>query len=114
MSNQQPKNPTIFISYSHQDEDWKNRLTTHLAVLEKQGILDFWDDRQISGGDDWLPEIEQALENAAVAILLISANFLASDFIMGKEVPELLRKRQEKGVRIMPLIVKPCTWQQVN
>ena len=66
--------PSVFISYSHKDEEWKDRLVTHLGVLEKEGLLDLWDDRKIEVGDDWRPEIEKAIERADIAILLISAN----------------------------------------
>ncbi|MGB2804671.1 MAG: toll/interleukin-1 receptor domain-containing protein, partial [Candidatus Zixiibacteriota bacterium] len=100
----------VFISYSHKDEEWKDKLVTHLDVLQKQGLLEIWEDRQIAGGDEWYPEIEKAIKSAHVAILMISANFLTSEFILGKEVPELLKRRQKDNLRIMPLIVKPCAW----
>jgi tetratricopeptide (TPR) repeat protein len=104
----------VFISYSHKDEDWKNRLQTHLAVLEMQELLSVWDDRKIAGGEDWYPEIEQAIQSAHVAILLISADFLSSKFIQGKEVPPLLQRRKNEGLRVIPLILKPCAWQAVE
>jgi predicted nucleotide-binding protein len=100
--------PKVFISYSHKDEAWKNRLQTQLTVLERQGLLSVWEDRQIAGGDEWYPEIEQAIESAQVAILLISADFLGSKFILGKEVPPLLERRKKEGLRVIPLILKPC------
>ena len=106
--------PTVFISYSHRDEDWKDRLVTHLGVLANEGIVDVWDDRRIEAGDDWQPEIEAAIDKAAIAVLLISANFLTSKFILGEEVPKLLKRRTEQGVRVIPLIVKPCAWTQVK
>jgi len=106
--------PSVFISYSHKDEEWKDRLVTHLGVLEHEGILDVWEDRRIEAGDDWKPEIENAINKAAVAILMISANFLTSKFILGEEVPKLLKRRTEEGVRVIPLIVKPCAWTQVK
>jgi len=107
-------NPTVFISYSHKDEEWKDRLLTHLGVLQEQNLLDIWEDRQIAGGDDWLPEIENALNRANIAVLMISANFLTSKFILGKEVPELLKRREKDNLQIMPLIVKPCAWEAVS
>src|SRR4051812_14843489 len=73
--------PSVFISYSHQDEDWKDRLVTHLGVLQKQEILEIWDDRKIDSGDEWYLEIQRALEAAKVAVLLVSANSLTSNFI---------------------------------
>lgn len=106
--------PKVFISYSHKDEDWKNRLQTQLAVLESQGLLSVWEDRKIAAGDDWYPEIERAIESAHIAILLISADFLSSKFIQGKEVPPLLERRKKEGLRVIPLILKPCPWQTVG
>lgn len=106
--------PSVFISYSHKDEEWKNRLETHLRVLEMQEIFNVWEDRQIEAGDDWYPEIENAINNATIAILMISANFLSSKFIVGEEVPKLLERREKEGIRVIPVIVKPCTWTRVS
>lgn len=106
--------PSVFISYSHKDEEWKDKLVTHLSVLQEQGLLHIWEDRRIAVGDDWLPEIQKAIQSAHVAILMISANFLTSKFILGKEVPELLKRREKHNLRIMPLIVKPCAWNTVD
>lgn len=106
--------PTVFISYSHKDEAWKDRLVTQLKVLQMEKMLDVWEDRQIAGGDDWQPEIEKAIERASVAIFLISADFLTSGFIRDEEVPQLLERRQKQGLRIIPLILRPCAWQRVK
>jgi tetratricopeptide (TPR) repeat protein len=105
--------PNVFISYSHKDETWKDRLQTQLAVLEMEGLLSVWEDRQIDLGDDWYPEIEAALNTSDVAILLISADFLTSKFIRGEEIPRLLKRREQEGIRVIPLIIKPCLWQKV-
>lgn len=105
--------PKVFISYSHKDEDWKNRLQTQLEVLQMEGLLSIWEDRQIEIGNQWLPDIELALNTADVAILLISADFLVSKFIRGQEVPRLLERREKEGIRIIPLILKPCPWRKV-
>ena len=104
----------IFISYSHKDEDWKDRLHTQLAVLELEGYLSTWDDRKIKPGKDWLPEIKSALNQADVAIMLISADFLTSEFIRTKEIPTLLERREREGVWVIPLIVRPCRWQNIE
>ncbi len=64
--------PSVFLSYSHKDEVWKDRLRTHLGVLEKQGLLETWDDRRIGAGSDWFEEIQAAMARASVAVLLIS------------------------------------------
>jgi hypothetical protein len=74
--------PTVFISYSHKDEEWKDRLVIHLGVLSHQGLLDLWDDRRIGAGEDWYQEIHEAMNAASVAVLLISPAYLASEFLL--------------------------------
>jgi len=106
--------PQVFISYSHQDEAWKDRIQAHLGVLARQGLLSVWDDRQIQAGQDWLPAIEQSMASCRVALLLISVDFLNSRFIESQEVPSLLKRRQAEGVRVIPVILKPCAWPRVE
>lgn len=106
---------TVFLSYSHKDEAEKEALLTHLAVLQRGAeLVEVWSDDQISGGEAWEAAIENAVSNAGVAILLITANFLSSEFILGKEVPELLRRREEEGVRVIPVIAKACAWREID
>src|SRR5512144_407460 len=95
----------VFISYSHADEEWLERLKRHLKPLVREGYLDFWDDTHIHPGDDWQQEIRTALDKAQVAVLLISADFFASDFIDENELPPLLAAAQADGVRILPVIL---------
>ncbi|MCP5108730.1 MAG: toll/interleukin-1 receptor domain-containing protein, partial [bacterium] len=95
------------------DEDWKNRLLTHLEVMGIENRVSVWDDRRIQAGDEWLPKIEKMLHEAEAVILLISADFLASYFIQKVEIPRLLERRKTEGLRIFPLIMKPCAWQFV-
>ncbi|HEV7505554.1 MAG TPA: pentapeptide repeat-containing protein [Thermoanaerobaculia bacterium] len=102
--------PSVFLSYSHKDERWKDRLKTHLGVLE----LDAWDDHRIEGGADWFEEIQDAMVRASVAVLLISEHFLTSKFILGEEVPLLLQRRREEGLPVIPVIVRSCAWDQVK
>ncbi len=106
--------PTVFISYSHRDEDWKKRLVTHLDVLRAQGLINIWEDRQIEAGADWHKNIQEAMSAASIAVLLISANSLTSDYILNDEVPPLIERRAKEGVRIFPLVVEPCAWQAVK
>ena len=101
----------IFISYAHSDKKWLERLEKHLKVLAKHiGPIEYWDDTKLKGGDKWKIEIENAIKKANVAILLISTDFLSSDFISTDELPPLLRKAEEEGTRILPLIVSPCAF----
>lgn len=98
----------IFISYSHKDQDYLERLMVHLKPLKKKGIIDPWIDTRLKIGDKWKSEIEAALKHASVGILLVSADFLASDFIVENELPPLLGAAEDKGTLIIPIIVKPC------
>jgi hypothetical protein len=95
----------IFISYSHADKEWLERLQRHLKPLVRDGYLDCWDDTHIQPGDDWKEEIRTALDRAQAAVLLISADFFASDFIDETELPPLLTAAEAKGVRILPVIL---------
>jgi hypothetical protein len=104
----------VFISYSHKDEDWKDRLVIHLGVLQQEDLLDLWDDRRIGAGEDWYQEIQDAMDAASVAVLMVSANFLTSNFIRQEEVPRLLERRDKEGMRIFPVIIKPCAWKRVK
>lgn len=98
----------VFISYSHLDSSCLDRLLVHLKPLERLNLIDSWSDKKIRTGDNWKQEVTSNLENAAVAVLLISADFLASDFIVNHELPPLLFKAKTKGLRILPIILKPC------
>jgi hypothetical protein len=98
----------VFISYSHRDNQYLKRLLVHLKPLEKKGIIDLWVDTSLSAGDRWKKEIEEALRRARVAILLVSADFLASEFIVDNELPPLLAKAEEEGTRVIPVIIRPC------
>ena len=72
-----------------------------------------WDDTLIAAGEDWEARIVQAMAAAQVAIVLIRAEALNSAFIRAKEIPELLRRRQEDGLRLLPVVARPCAWKTV-
>ena len=103
--------PTVFISYSHKDEIWKDRLLPQLKTLQQLDRIVVWDDRKIDAGDKWYPEIKEAMEKAQVAICLISPNYLASDFCVKEEVPFLLQRCEKEGVILIPILIKPCLWE---
>lgn len=103
----------IFISYSHRDEAWKERVAKQLGVLAGAG-LDTWDDRKIAAGASWEGDIKQAIADCDVALLLISADFLTSSFILGQEVPPLLQRRGREGIRVIPVILAPCAWDRID
>jgi hypothetical protein len=95
----------VFVSYSHQDKKWLERLQVHLKPLVRAGDIDLWDDTRIQPGTDWKAEIDRALVSARVAVLLVSADFLASDFVQDQELPVLLEAAEQRGTRILPVIV---------
>ena len=105
------KQPTIFISYSHKDEKEKAKLHSHLQVLKTPGIAHQWTDDEIRGGEEWEHKIIEAIQSADLAILLISVNFLNSEFIMDVEVPALLERQQEQGMILFPIIARDCHWK---
>ncbi len=104
----------VFISYSHDDEGWKERVRRQLDALQQDYLLEIWDDREIQGGADWRQEIRRALESADLAILLISADFLASKFIKEQEVPLILAEKDRRNLQILPVLVRPCPWQHID
>jgi CheY-like chemotaxis protein len=105
--------PVVFISYSHRDEAEKNELIAHLGVLQQAGLIDLWSDDRIRAGADWQAEMGQAISRAKIAVLLVTANFLNSDFILRMEVPELLRRHQEDGLFVLPILARACAWRAV-
>ncbi|MGM0519698.1 MAG: toll/interleukin-1 receptor domain-containing protein [Campylobacterota bacterium] len=102
----------IFISYSHEDSKYLKRLNVHLKPLERQGLVELWDDTKIKVGDKWEEEILKALNRSAIAILIISADFLASDFIIENELPPLLEKASSNGTQILPIILKKSRFER--
>ena len=109
-----PEPPNIFVSYSRNDRTWLERLQVHLRPLVSDGVIDLWDDTEIKAGDDWEAEIEQALAEAKAAVLLISADFLASDFIRKRELQPLLAAAKGEGLLILPVILSPCRFKRMK
>ena len=103
--------PTVFISYSHKDETWKDLLLPHFQQLARTGILEVWDDRKIRAGEDWYARIQELLNRTRYAVCLVSANFLNSSFCMDEEIPFFLQQRRKGGLEILPILVESCTWQ---
>ena len=102
----------VFVCYSHNDVSWLNRLQIHLKPLDREGVIDLWSDRRLGVGDQWRKEISMALARAQAALLLVSADFLASDFINEVELPELLSAADQGGCRIIPILVRPSLFME--
>lgn len=101
---------TLFISYSHRDRVWLERFETHLAPVSRKRKITPWSDLRIGAGEQWEQAIELALTQAAIAALLISPDYLASEFIWSTEMPKILA-HQEAGMRVLPLLARPCAWR---
>ncbi len=102
----------IFVSYSHVDSDWLKRLQVHLRPLERDLDIEIWSDTAIQPGEDWRQEIEQAMEASRVAVLLVTADFLASEFVDTEELPRLLEAAEKRGTLILPVILKSCLFSR--
>ena len=102
----------VFVSYSHQDREWLGLLRKHLAPYVHGGSVSLWDDTKIGAGDNWKEAIVQALRTARVAVLLVSPDFLASDFIRRNELPPLLAAARGKGLKIIWLPVVDSSYEE--
>lgn len=107
------KNPVkVFVSYSHADSVWLKRLQVHLKPLQRDYKIDIWDDTMLKPGSKWKDEIREAVNTTNVAILIISADFIASDFIATNELPPLLKAAEEEGALILPIIASPSLFNR--
>jgi hypothetical protein len=102
----------VFISYAHRDDDhWLQTLRTHLAWLEHNHGIEIWSDRNIRPGEKWRGSIQAALHRAKVAILLVSPDFLNSDFIASSELPKMLQAAESDGMTIFWIPVRPSAYK---
>jgi hypothetical protein len=102
----------VFISYSHKDQKFLKELLAHLKPFERAGRVSAWSDLQIQPGSKWLKEIQKALASTKVAVLLVTKDFLASDFIHQSELGPLLKAADEGGVAIRWVLVRDCNWKK--
>jgi TIR domain len=108
-----PHTPTVFVSYSQKDKSVLNQLFRQLKVLVHEDLIDPWSDSRIRPGEDWSRHIEEAIGRARVAILLVSVNFLNSEFILHEEVPKLLAKQAQPNFWLIPILIGHCPWERM-
>jgi hypothetical protein len=101
---------TLFFSYSHEDEELRNELETHLALLKRQEVISSWHDRRIIAGSDLNQAVNSELESSQIILLLVSAHFLASDYCYEKEMKRALEKHKDGSAVVIPVILHPCDW----
>lgn len=108
-----PARNQIFICYSHEDEQWRKKVETVIKSMEFEGFtLTIWNDTQIRTSTKWKDEIFNALSKSRIAILLVSSEFLASDFIQNQELPKILDRAKNENLRIMSVIISYCRFKE--
>src|SRR4051812_19255899 len=105
------KSHNVFIVYSREDEEFRSELAKHLKPLERRGLIRPWHDRMIGAGDDWKSAIDKHLEEADVVLLLVSVDFISSDFCYEIEMSRALERHREGNARVIPILIRDCHWK---
>ncbi|HAC65069.1 MAG TPA: TIR domain-containing protein [Cyanothece sp. UBA12306] len=101
----------IFFSYAHEDEALRDELAKHLKLLGRQGVITAWHDRQITAGTEWEGQIDEHLETAKVILLLVSADFLASDYCYDVELKRAMERHEANEASVIPVILREVDWK---
>lgn len=103
--------PRLFYSYAHEDEIFREELAKHLKVLERNHIIESWYDNMILPGTEWAKEIDTQLEKADIVVLLVSSDFLDSDYCYSVEMEQALQRHEAGTVSVLPIIVRSALWE---
>ena len=101
----------LFYSYAHKDEPLRNELEKHLSLLQRQGIIKTWHDRKIAPGTNWVQAIDSHLKEATIILLLISPDFMASDYCYSNEMQFALDRHKQGLAHVIPVLLRPVDWQ---
>ena len=101
----------VFFSYAHQDEKLRDQLETHLSLLKRQGVITGWHDRKIGAGQEWNHEIDTHLNTSHIILLLISANFINTDYCWDIEVKRAMERYEAHEARVIPVIIDSVDWK---
>ena len=104
---------SIFISYAHADEDAKKELDKQLSPLKRSNKIETWNDRELIAGQEWDEEIITELNKSEIILLLISADFIASQYIWDKELAIAMKRHEDGTAHVVPIIMKNCLWQEM-
>jgi len=102
---------SVFVAYSHRDDDLRKKIEAHFAAMKRSGLISTWSDQLIRPGNEWEREIGDQLETADVILLLISSDFLESTYCYEKEMKRALERHDSREASVIPVIVRPCDWQ---
>ena len=97
---------SLFYSYAHEDEPLRDELQGHLGILQRRGVIDAWHDRDIPPASDWAQEIDRHLQSADIVLLLVSADFIASDYIWGRELKFALERQASGDAQVIPILIR--------
>lgn len=100
----------VFCAYSHKDELLRDQLEAHVSLLKRRALISVWHDRRITGGDEWSDEISDHLNSADIILLLVSKDFIASDYCYEKEMTRAMQRHQLREARVVPIILRACDW----
>src|SRR5262245_50995772 len=100
----------LFCAYSHKDAASLERFKSHVAVLRRKNWIQVWTDQDIRAGDRWDEEITRHLESAAIIVLLVSADFLASEYCYSREMAAALGRARGNSCVVVPIIARACDW----
>jgi TIR domain len=101
----------IFCCYARQDKSLLDRLKKHLVPLQRQGLITIWNDADISPGTDWKKEIKKHLNTAQIILLLVSPDFMASDYCCSIEMKQAMERHERGEARVIPIILRPIDWE---
>src|SRR6266568_2055117 len=101
----------VFCCYAHEDAPHLENLKAHLTLLQRQGLIAVWADTNISPGSNWEEEVEKHLNTAHIILLLISADFIASDYCYSREMTRAIERDERGEARVIPVILRPGYWQ---
>ena len=101
----------LFYSYAREDENLRNQMEPHLKLMQRQGLIETWHDRRIDAGEEWENKIDENLERADIILLLVSADFIASDYCFEKEMTRALERHAKGEARVIPVILRDVNWK---
>lgn len=100
----------IFCCYARMDQMLLSQLKVHLMAMQRQRLITVWSDTDIDAGTPWAQEIEKHLDTAHIILLLVSADFIASDYCYSNEMLRAMQRHQRKEARVIPIILRTCDW----